>query len=69
MTEDPIPTPASVASHDQAVAEAQQQARVVGSYWRRLKAEGLDDYDALRLTAAFQRGYVFPELPAESDEP
>lgn len=56
--------PDPVALHDQAKAEATQQARVVGAYWKQLKAEGVDDYDATKLTLAFQRRFVF----ADEDE-
>jgi hypothetical protein len=62
--------PDAVALHDQLQAECVQKARVVGAYWKQLKAEGVDDYDATRLTLDFQRRLIFPDVAADaSDDP
>lgn len=50
-----------IALHDQAQAEAQQKARVVGAYFKALRSEGVADYEAMRLTLAFQRRFLFPD--------
>lgn len=63
-------SPDAIALHDQVKAEAVQKARVVGAYWKQLRAEGVDDYDATKLTLAFQRRLIFPDAvadPADDD--
>lgn len=57
--------PDPVARTDQAQAEMVQTARVVAAYWKQLVAEGVDDYDATKLTLAFQRRLIFPDVAAD----
>lgn len=61
--------PDIIASHDQAQAEFKQKARVVGAYYKQLRAEGVDEYEAMRLTLAFQRRLIFPDAQAEPLDP
>ena len=57
--------PDIIAIHDQAKAEVVQKARLVGAYFMQLRAEGIEEYEATRLTLAFQRRLIFPDQPAE----
>jgi hypothetical protein len=62
--------PDLIAQHDQAQAEVKQHARVVGAYLIALLSEGVEEYEALRLTLAFQRRLLFPNAqvgPADGD--
>jgi hypothetical protein len=52
--------PDIIAMHDQAVEEIKQSARIVASYYKQLRADGVDLYDALQLTLDFQGRLIFP---------
>lgn len=63
--------PDVVALHDQVQADAKQKARVVGAYFLSLIAEGVPEYEAMRLSLAFQRRFIFPDdttEPGDADE-
>jgi hypothetical protein len=58
--------PDFTAAIDQAQAEVRDKAKVVAAYWKSLTEEGVDDWDATRLTLAFQRRFLFPEQQADA---
>jgi hypothetical protein len=59
-----------IALYDQVQAEIRQQARIVATYFKQLREEGIDEYEAMRLTLAFQQQFMFAgQEEAELDDP
>jgi len=55
---------------DQARAETKQTANVIATHYIALTEAGVPEYEALRLTLAFQRRFVFgthPDTPLDQD--
>jgi hypothetical protein len=61
MNTDPDVGPDFGAIIDQAQAEVQDKARIVAAYYFKLRAEGVEPYDVLRLTLAMQERILFGE--------
>jgi hypothetical protein len=58
--------PDLTAAIDQAIVQARDVAKVVASYWKSLIAEGVDGYDATKLTLAYQRRFLFGDQPDDT---